>query len=250
MEREQVLDRTIMLFEYGSRAHGTHTEFSDRDVMGIAIEPPSYVIGLNTWEQLQTSTAPKNERSTGADTDTTIYSLRKWARLAAKGNPTVLTALFAPEYEVLSNPFGTTLIEHRDAFISKEAGERFLGYMGSQRQALVGMRNKRTNRPELVHTHGYDTKFGYHMIRLGLQGIELMNTGKITLPMEDGQRDYLVSVRNGEVSKEELLRQSYEVEYLLKEAILASSLPDITNIDNINNLVIATYEFYWTHHDK
>jgi predicted nucleotidyltransferase len=250
MTPEDVLSRTIMLFEYGSRAHGTHTEFSDQDRMGIAVEPQEYVIGLNSWDQLQTSTAIKNERSTSVDTDTTIYSLKKWARLAAKGNPTVLTALFAPHYEILADPFGTEILAHQHAFISKEAGERFLGYMISQRHALLGLKNKKTNRPELIHTFGFDTKFAYHMMRLGLQGIELMTNHTISLPMLSDQRDYLLSIRNGDVTKDDVMEQACDIEARLKEAIAMSTLPEQADSATINKLVVNTYQLYWTEHDK
>lgn len=40
-----------------------------------------------------------------------------------------------------------------------------------------------TNRPELVAEHGYDTKFAMHALRLGAQGVELLTTGRITLPV-------------------------------------------------------------------
>ncbi|MGL4998006.1 MAG: nucleotidyltransferase domain-containing protein [Cetobacterium sp.] len=249
MDRDQVLDRTIMLFEYGSRAHGTNTEFSDSDFMGLAIEPREFVIGLDSWEQLQTSTSGTGERSMSGDTDTTIYSLRKWARLAAKGNPTVMTALYAPEYSMFVNPFAQTVLDCSSLFVSREAGFRYLGYMQSQRDALTGMRNKRTNRPELVHTHGYDTKFGFHMIRLGMQGVELMRTGKIQLPMIEDHTSYLLAIRNGEVPKEDLLRQSYEVEYRLRDAIESSTLPDRTDKSAINRLVISLYQSYWNQND-
>jgi hypothetical protein len=38
-------------------------------------------------------------------------------------------------------------------------------------------------RPELVEKHGYDTKFAAHMVRLGYQGVELLETGRFTLPL-------------------------------------------------------------------
>ena len=40
---------------------------------------------------------PEGARSGAGDLDLVIYSLRKWARLAAQGNPTVLLLLFVPD---------------------------------------------------------------------------------------------------------------------------------------------------------
>src|SRR5690606_1206463 len=115
-----------------------------------------------------------------------------------KGNPTVLTAFFVPEGKLLNYTYNGLLLRNRaHLFLSKEAGRRFLGYAQSQRDALTGKRNKRTNRPELVRKHGYDTKFAYHMIRLQLQGIELMQTCNVELPMSDMNRGLLLGIREG-----------------------------------------------------
>jgi len=40
-------------------------------------------------------------RSTGGDLDLTICGLRKWTRLALKGNPTVLLLLFTPDDQLM-----------------------------------------------------------------------------------------------------------------------------------------------------
>jgi uncharacterized protein len=43
---------------------------------------------------------------------------------------------------------------------------------------MTGGAGAHTNRPELVAVHGYDTKYAMHALRLGLQGIELLTTGR------------------------------------------------------------------------
>ena len=42
-------------------------------------------------------------------------------------------------------------------------------------------------------------KFAMHALRLGVQGIELLSTGRITLPVPEPDRAYLRAVRRGEV---------------------------------------------------
>lgn len=240
------MDNVILLCEYGSRAHGTDTEFSDHDKMGIYVEPIDAVLGINSVDTVQKSTAAKGARSTKDDTDTTYYPLRKWASLAAHGNPTVLTPLFIPSFaHEIQNEYMWRIIGNRDLFISKEAGNRFLGYMRSQRDALTGKRNKKTNRPELIHTHGFDTKFAYHMIRLGVLGIELMETGKMTLPMVDTDAAYLLDIRNGKFTKNEVLRVVELLDAILVNGIKNSDLPDKPDVDGINNLLISIQTDYW-----
>lgn len=241
MEREEVLDRTILFFEYGSRAYGISNEASDHDLMGIAVEPEEYVLGLKKFEQYQST---NGVRSTAEDTDETIYSLRKWAGLAAKGNPTVQMALFASSYEIKTE-LGQMILDNRDAFISAEAGSRYLGYMQGQRLALMGQKSKRTNRPELVKEYGYDTKFAYHMLRLGFQGLELVTSGRIELPMNTYYVEYLKKVRAGEINLEEVLWQSHQLEDNLKREIASTSLPKVANYDRVNQLLIKIYKETW-----
>src|SRR5215475_11657084 len=48
---------------------------------------------------------------------------------------------------------------------------------------MTGQASAHANRPELVAVHGYDPKDAMHALRLGLQGIELLTTGRTTLPV-------------------------------------------------------------------
>ncbi len=125
-----------------------------------------------------------DNRSGAGDLDVVIYSARKWSRLALAGNPTVLLALFVPDDEVVyRNEVGAEQVSNAHRFVSQLAAERFLGYLRSQKAAMTGEEGAHTNRPELVAVHGYDTKFAMHALRLGIQGVELLTTGRITLPV-------------------------------------------------------------------
>src|SRR5690606_26019385 len=116
---------------------------------------------------------PEGVRSQPGDLDLTLYSLRKFCRLAAKGNPSVLILLWLPSY-IKRTELGDRLIGMRERFISQEAGKRFLGYLASQKAALKGERARNVIRPELVERYGYDTKFAMHALRLAYQGIEYL----------------------------------------------------------------------------
>lgn len=89
-------------------------------------------------------------------------------------------------------------------FASRLAADRFLGYLQAQAAAMMGERSVHTNRPELVAIHGYDTKFAMHALRLGVQGVELLQTGRITLPVPEPHRNYLRAVWRGEVGLAEV----------------------------------------------
>jgi uncharacterized protein len=145
-------------------------------------------------------------RSGAGDLDVVIYSARKWARLALAGNPTVLLVLFVPDHDVVfRNQAGAELTDNAHRFVSRLAAARFLGYLHSQRAAMTGGPGAHTNRPELITVHGYDTKYAMHALRLGLQGIELLTTGRITLPVPEPHRSYLRAIRHGEVPLAEVV---------------------------------------------
>jgi hypothetical protein len=133
-------------------------------------------------------TGPAN-RSGAGDLDVIIYSARKWGRLALAGNPTVLLVLFVPDEEVVfRNHAGAELVGNAHRFVSRLAAGRFLGYLQGQKAAMTGQAGAHASRPELVAAHGYDTKYAMHALRLGLQGIELLTTGRITLPVPEPDR--------------------------------------------------------------
>jgi len=221
---------TILRAEVGSRVLGVAIEGTDdRDEMGICIEPPEYVIGTKHFEQLVHRTQAQGVRSGPGDLDLVIYSLRKWMRLALKGNPTVLMLLFAPPQSIDHSsylPVGHKLRVHAHRFVSREAGGAFLGYMTSQRTQLTGERpRKHTNRPELIEQFGFDTKFAYHAVRLGIQGAEFLTTGKITLPIPEPDRSRLIDLRLGKIELVDALEWMSEVEQSL---VLARDGLDLT----------------------
>ncbi len=236
--------RTLVTAEYGSRAVGVATGDSDRDLMSVFLEAPRFVTGIESIDTVAGGTAEPGARSTRNDVDTVRYPLRKWARLAAIGNPTVLFLLFVPEYEVLTDEW-QRILDIRDAFVSRDAGRRFAGYSWGQREAMLGLRNKRTNRPELVHRHGYDTKFAYHMVRTAMQGIELMRTGRLVLPLGEERLAVLRAIRRGELDKDSVLDLSNDLDAELERAIADSYLPECADRDVINRTLHAIHLDVW-----
>ena len=94
---------TVLRGQVGSGLHGVTIEGQDdRDEMGVCVEPAEYVIGNSRFEQYIYRTQPEGHRSGPGDLDLVVYSLRKWARLAAAGNPTVLLLMFIPPQELVT----------------------------------------------------------------------------------------------------------------------------------------------------
>lgn len=244
---------TILQTEVGSGVHGLAIDGQgDRDEMGICIEPPGFVIGLRKFEQFQYRTAAErtgvqDARSEPGDLDLVVYSLRKWMRLALDGNPTVLTVLFAPADSIVDiTATGLDLRAKTDMIVSRQAGYRFLGYLNGQRQRMLnGNVHARVNRPELVEKYGHDTKYAAHMVRLAVQGVELLETGRMTLPMPDPWRTWIRDLRRGKHTEREAIDASSELEARLAVLTRTADLPEHPEKARANRWLIETYQQAW-----
>lgn len=244
MDRKAVaLDNEILRGVVGSTAHGTAIDGQDdRDEMGVFVGPPEAVCGLDQVDHYIYRTQPEGVRSGPGDLDLTMYSLRKFCRLARDGNPTILVLLWLPEHLTVSG-VGADLLALRDAFVSKEAGTRFLGYLVSQRMKLTGEKSKTVNRPDLVERYGYDTKFAMHALRLGYQGIEYMRTGRITMPVPRPELSTLRSVRSGQATYAEALALIEDSEKRLRW--LVGDSRQTADVRRINRFLVEAHRKHW-----
>lgn len=237
-------DGTALLGEYGSRAHGTDNAESDRDFQAIRVEPPRFVTGLERFENLRHNTAGSG-RSAADDLDTVVYGLRQWAQVAATGNPNSYVLLHLPKYEYV-NEVGQMLLDNRHLFVSKRAASKYIGYLDSQVQAMLGHRGARVQRPYLVERWGWDVKFGYHAVRVGLQGLELMRRGRLTLPFAGEDLEALVGIREGRFTRGEVVTMAEGLIVHIRAAAAASRVvPDEPDYGRIHALLHDMYEASW-----
>ncbi|HEX6872269.1 MAG TPA: nucleotidyltransferase domain-containing protein [Micromonosporaceae bacterium] len=215
----------------GSGVHGIAIEGTDdHDEMGVFIEPPELVIGLGSpVDHYVFRTQPEGARSGPGDTDLVLYSLRRYLRLATKGNPTALLPLFAPAGAVLVlTPIGEQLRALGPSMLSQLAVRRFLGYLDGQVDRLLG-RGRRggvPNRPELVARYGYDVKYASHALRLAYQGLELARDGRLTLPMPEPERERVLRVKRGDVADRGLvLTEIHDVRDQVAQVLESGSSP-------------------------
>lgn len=226
--------RILLRVEVGSTAHGTGLpDVEDYDELAIMADPYDSMVGLSPFKETVTwrPGRAEGERSQPGDYDLVVHGARKFCRLAAQGNPSILVALFGPVRA--STALGCSLREQHKLFYSDRARARFLGYAKAQRERLLGIRGgKHTNRPELVEEHGYDTKYAMHMVRLGWQGIEYMRTGRITLPIPGYAGKALLQIRRGEWSLGSVLETAqFNEEELRRHNFGAPPEPDYSGIN-------------------
>ena len=239
-------DGLVLRGQVGSGLHGVTTGDDDRDEMGVCIEPPEYVVGLQKFEQYEFRTQPDHHRSGKGDLDLVVYSLRKWVKLAAGGNPTVLLLMFIPDQEIVfRDEIGLEIQRSSELFVTRQVADKFGGYLVSQKERMLGLKSQRTNRPELVQQYGFDSKFAYHMVRLGLQGVELLTTGHIELPIAEPERTWLQELRAGKYTKEEALERADDLLDQLNTLRKTADLPEWPDAKAIDAQLLDWYERGW-----
>lgn len=244
----------ILLTETGSTAYGTNVGTGDLDVLGVFVEPLDHIFSLRkpagSWCW---TSGDLKERGTPTDVDITLHSLRKFMKLASAGNPAILHMLFSKRIylagtgasSILSSPptdAGSQLQAHKKFFISKQAGPRYAAYMTSQMRRLKGeIGQKNVNRTDLESEFGYDTKYAMHVARLGLEGTELMDTGQISVPMREEDRELCLTIRRGEVPYETLIPMLEGIRDRLELAIEKSKLPEYPKFQVLTDLSIKLH---------
>ena len=233
----------IMAYIGGSQAHGAKLgETDDTDWYGLYIPPPDKVLGLEHEEHFVFTTGGKPGGNGPMDVDVCLYTLMKWAGLAAKGNPSALHFLFAPlEFQT---QMWKKVSSRPEIFLAKGHVKPFLGFADDQMKRLLGQKGqKNVHRAELEELHGYDTKYAMHVIRLYGEAKELMEKGRITLPRPD--KEELVEIRKGKYSLSEIQEIGKQLE---SEALVAqekSPLPDRVDREAINRLLADTQLQFW-----
>lgn len=250
--RDVALRGEILRTVVGSGVHGIAIAGTDdHDEMGVYIEPPANVVGTDGPAQHYVfRTQPEGARSGPGDTDLVSYSLHKYLRLAAKGNPTALLPFYAPADAVITiTPLGEELRALAPKVLSRAAVRRFLGYLAAQRDRLLGhSQGKVPNRPELVAKYGYDVKYASHALRLAYQGLEVARDARLTLPMPDAERERVLRVKRGEVADQaEVLAEIADVQAQVEDILATGNtpLPDEPDKKAISAWAISAHRRHW-----
>lgn len=116
---------------HGSHAYGLATEDSDLDLKGVMVGPRDWYHGFQVPpEQIELTK------------DHVLYEARKFFRLAAAANPTVIELLWTdPNDHRMVSAEGDRLLEHRDDFLSTRVQDTFVGYALSQLKRIKGHRS-------------------------------------------------------------------------------------------------------------
>lgn len=242
-------DNTILCSVVGSHLYGLATESSDLDEMAVEVATPYEVLNPTPTGREETRVdrpRPADAPSRPGDLERVTYTLRKYLRLAASGNPHILQILWAPpDLLRVEAPEGAELRRNRRLFVTRRALSAFLGYATQQAQRLKGERGqKNVTRRDLVERHGYDTKYAYHVLRLAYMGESLVTAGELTLPLPAGQRRILSEIRDGAVPRDAAYRLVDEAVARLETLRATADLPDV-DVEAVGRLSADLHLSYW-----
>jgi hypothetical protein len=159
-----------------------------------------------------------------------------------ENNPNVIDSLFTPATCVLhSTRVGNLVRENRRLFLHKGAWPKFKGYAYSQLHKLA-IKQPQGKRAELVAAHGFDTKFGYHVVRLISEVEMILMEGDIDLQRNNEQ---LKAIRRGEWTEERLRAWFAEKESQLERLYAESTLRTTPDEPKIKALLVAALEEHY-----
>jgi uncharacterized protein len=233
----------------GSTLHGVVVSdgLEDLDMMGIVVESARHLVGFYVEDTWTWRSKPEGVRSEAGDVDYTAYGLRKYLNLVSRGNPTMMLPLFAPDqFLVHIDSRGRQLRELSPYIVSRQCYPSYRGYMRQQHERLLGFRGQRNvTRPELVEAYGYDTKYAANIVRLGLQGAELLETGKLTLPMPEKDRRLVIDIRSGVYTLPQVSDLIVSVENSLVGSFSKTELREKPDMDRLQQFMLDIYVNKW-----
>jgi predicted nucleotidyltransferase len=240
----------------GSVAYGVSSDTSDVDVYGWAIpqkedifphlrgEIPGFGKPNKRFEVYQKHHVEDVNALAGHGRtyDLTVFGIVKFFALAMENNPNIIDSLFTPTTCVLHcTKVGNLVRENRRLFLHKGAWPKFKGYAYSQLHKLA-IKQPQGKRAELVERHGFDTKFGYHVVRL---------IGEVEMILMEGDMDLqrnnepLKAIRRGEWTEERLRRWFADKESHLERVYAESTLRAVPDEGRIKALLLSCLEEHY-----
>lgn len=243
--------KTIYKCFIGSISHNLYipasmdAEFGtcDKDIMEIFAYDKSYYLGLDGYHR-----KGDTKHWIKKDKDFVGHELRKAIALMAGGNPNMLVPLFTRKEHIVDvSKGGRLLLMNRELFLGADnIRKKFCGYAYSQLHRMTKhnfegyMGDKRK---AIVEKYGYDTKNAMTLIRLLDEGIELLQTGELTVYKEGKERDLLMDIKRAKLKLDVIKVMAERRFEKMKEAYSKTILPKKVDMKKIDKLLRNILEF-------
>jgi len=185
----------------------------------------------------------------GREYDLQIYNIVKYAQLCMECNPNMIDSLFTHETMVQHiTQVGQVLRDNRKKFLHQGICDKFKGYAYAQVHKMQTKQPEEgAKRAKLVEEHGYDSKFGYHIVRLLNEAEQLLLEGDLDLQRN---REQLKSIRRGEWTLQQILDYFEKKRIDLEEVRTKSCLPPAPDEAAIRDLLLRCLEAHYGSLDK
>jgi predicted nucleotidyltransferase len=238
----------------GSVAYAVSSDTSDMDIVGFAIPPKEdifphlrgEIMGFGRQKQRfeQWQQHHVKDDSDRQEYDFTIYSIVKFFNLVMENNPNMVDTLFTPQRCVLfCSPIAQMVRDNRKMFLHKGSYHKFRGYSYAQLNK-IGTKANASNpkRQESIEKYGFDTKFAYHVIRLALEGEQILMEHDLDI---ERNAEILKSIRRGEWTEQRIRDWFDEKERHLEELYNKSDLRHSPDEEAIKNLLMNCLEQHY-----
>lgn len=220
-------ERTILLARGGSHAYGTNVATSDVDYRGVCVAPRSYYHGfMESFEQADQK-AP--------DDDLVITEVRKFMRLAADNNPSIIELLYtAPEHHLVTTNAGALLLASRNLFLSQKARHSFTGF------AVANIKRIQTQDPHDKDAAKKNGKRAMQFTRLYRMAREIVVDGMVNVKRDDAAE--LLDIRDGHWDLNDMTAWGRAQDLELADLAKTTSLPHTANRKRLNEVCVAIVE--------
>jgi hypothetical protein len=201
----------------GSKAFGLDDENSDTDLRGIYLPPAT----------LHWSMYGVPEQIENKENEECYWELQKFLTLALKANPNILECLNTPLIE-FKNEIADELLSIKNAFLSKLVYQTYNGYVMSQFKKLE---------QDLRSVGEIRWKHAMHLIRLLLQGIDILKTGELMVKVEEN-RGKLLTIKRGELMWESVNDWRLMLHKEFENAFAETKLPERPDYERANIFLI------------
>lgn len=238
----------------GSVSYAVSSDTSDMDIFGFCIPPKDDVFphlageipgfgtqrqSFNVWQEHHIM-----DKEARQEYDFSIYSIVKFFNLAMENNPNMVDILFTPQRCVLfCSSVAQVVRDNRKLFLHKGSYHKFRGYAYAQLHK-IGTKSNASNpkRQADIENHGFDLKFAYHVVRLALEGEQILMEHDLNI---EQNAEILKAVRRGDWSEEKLRGWFNEKEKHLEELYVKSTLQHKPDEEAIKDLLMNCLEQHY-----